>query len=138
MREGNRSGRHNKAALRLGDILKSWRKAAGLTLTEAAVKIGVSRPYLSRLERGIYAHPSMMVLARMAHELDIRIEDLYAITGQIPPTELPSLGPYLRAKHPDWPHEAIADLTNYCDFVKHKYSLSEPEVAAGRPSATSR
>lgn len=124
MREGNTSGRRNEAALRLGDILKSRREDVGLNLTEMAATVGVSRTYLSRLERGMYKHPSMMVLARIADKLEIRIEDLYAITGYIPPTDLPSFGSYLRAKHPDWPDTAIAELTILCDYVKYKYSLT--------------
>src|ERR1700733_403007 len=103
MREGNQSGHRNKVAVQLGELLKSGREAAGLTLTEAAAKAGVSRTYLSRLERGVYTHPSARLLTGMAQALDIRIEDLYAVTDQILPTDLPNLGPYLRAKHPDWP-----------------------------------
>jgi transcriptional regulator with XRE-family HTH domain len=124
MREGNQSGHRSKVAVQLGELLKSGREAAGLTLTEAAAKVGVSRTYWSRLERGEYANPTMRLLTRIARELPtIRIEDLYAVTDQIPPTDLPSLGPYLRAKYPDWPYEAITDVTKYCDFIKHRYSL---------------
>ncbi len=123
MREGNQSGRRNEAALRLGELLKSGRAAAGLTLTEAAARMGVSRTYLSRLERAEYLHPSMALLGRMAQVLNMRIEDLYAVAGQIPPTDLPSLGPYLRAMHPDWPSEAIVEVAKFCDYVEHRYSL---------------
>jgi len=123
MVQRNQSDHHDGIVLTLGDLLKSRREAAGLSLTQMAAQLGISRTYLSRLERGIYAHPSSRILNQMAKHLDIRTEDLCAITGWILPTDLPSFGPYLRAKHPDWPALVITELDDFCDFLQHKYSL---------------
>jgi transcriptional regulator with XRE-family HTH domain len=123
MGEKKLSGRRDGAAWTLGELLRSRREAAGLSITHMARQLGVSRTYLSRLERGIYMHPSSRVLVQMAKRLDIRAEDLYALTGCIPPADLPSFGPYLRAKHPNWPTLVITELDDYRDFLQHKYSL---------------
>jgi XRE family transcriptional regulator of biofilm formation len=107
----------------LGYLLRSRREAAGLSLTQMAKEFGISHTYLGRLERGEYAHPTPVILGRVAKCLQVRLEDLYALAGITLPTDLPEFGPYLRAKHPDWPTLIITELDDYCDFLKHKYSL---------------
>ena len=123
MEHVNRSGRHSAGSSPLGNLIRSKREAAGLTLTQLAAELAVSRPYLSRLERGEYAHPSSRVLAQIIKRLDISVEDAYAITGYLLPKDLPSFGPYLRAKHADWPEAALQELETFYDFLKHKYSI---------------
>jgi transcriptional regulator with XRE-family HTH domain len=123
MRSIEKSDRLNPPAGPLGELIRTKRAAAGLTLTQLAVQVGVCRPYLSRLERGEYAHPSPRVLAQLAKWLDISHEDLYAITGYMLPSDLPSFGPYLRAKHAEWPDHVLQELDSFYDFLKHKYSL---------------
>lgn len=117
------SDHREPAAAALGDFLRTRREAAGLSLTQMAAKLGISRPYLGRLENGEYEHPAPEILSRMAKSLDVHLEDLYALAGIMMPTDLPDLGPYLRAKHPDWPKLVITELSDFCDFLKHKYSL---------------
>ena len=118
------SDHHKSVASTLGDLLRSRREAAGLSLTQMAAKLGMSRPYLSRLERGEYTNPSCKMLVQLGKGLDIDTEDLYAMTGCLLPTDLPNFVPYLRAKYPDWPDLAIAELDDFHDFLRHKYSLS--------------
>jgi transcriptional regulator with XRE-family HTH domain len=103
-------------------MLRAKREAEGLTITQLASELGISRTYLSRLERGEYAHPSVKILSHMADRFDVRHEDLYALADYMRPTELPGFGPYLRAKHPDWPEVVRIELTDFYDFLKHKYS----------------
>lgn len=123
MRSDYRSDRHDAVANTLGSLLKAKREAGGLSLTQFAAQIGISRQYLSRLEHGEYAHPSARVLTRMIQRLGIHGEDLYALTGNLLPSELPSFGPYLRAKYPEWPEMARTELTQFYAFVKYKYKL---------------
>jgi|ERR1017187_7157654 transcriptional regulator with XRE-family HTH domain len=106
----------------LGNLLRDGRLAAGLSKRALAEKLAVSRPYLSRLERGEYNHPAPPILARISKCLDIRIEDLYAIVGYMVPSDLPNFEPYVRAKHPNWPDGAIRELESFYDYLKHKYS----------------
>jgi transcriptional regulator with XRE-family HTH domain len=124
MKQQESSGHHENTPTTLANLLKSRREAAGLTRKEMADKLEVSRPYLARLETGEYARPSPAVLGRMAKRLDVSPDDLYAITGYIPLTELPSFDAYLRAKHPDWPDSAIAMLDDFHDFLRYKHSLN--------------
>ena len=107
----------------LGELLRVRRKAAGLSLNQMASKLGISRPYLGRLESGQCGHPAPAKLSRMARCLDVPLEDLYALAGITLPIDLPDLCPYLRAKHPDWPELVITELNDFCDFLRHKHSL---------------
>jgi transcriptional regulator with XRE-family HTH domain len=115
---------HNEAPATFGKALRKRREEAGLSKTEMARKLNVSSPHLSRLERDEIKHPSAELLQRITKCLNIRSEDLYALTGLLIPTDLPELVPYLRAKHPDWPDFVIAELDDICDYLKYKHSLN--------------
>jgi transcriptional regulator with XRE-family HTH domain len=103
--------------------LRSKREAEGLSIPEMAEELEISRPYLTRLECGEKEHPSAVILSRIAKRLKVSASDLYALAGYMPAVELPSLAAYLRAKHPDWPKLVITEVDDYCDYLKHKYSL---------------
>ena len=49
----------------LGARLRKWRFSVGLTLADAALRIGISKGYLSRIENGV-ASPSIAVLNRIS------------------------------------------------------------------------
>lgn len=123
MKNAEVSGRRNGRTLKLADLLKREREGLGLSQGALARELGISRPYLSRLERAEYAHPSPQILARIATYLGMPLDDLYALTGCTLPTDLPAYGPYLRAKHPNWPEDVLAELEDVYEFVKKKYSL---------------
>jgi transcriptional regulator with XRE-family HTH domain len=123
MTERKPFGHHDKLPPTLADLLKSRRETAGVTLTAMAAELEISRSQLIRLESGENKHPSPALLGRMIRRLQVKPEDLYALTGCIPPTDLPGFVPYLRAIHPDWPDEAITILDELHDFLRYKYSL---------------
>ena len=66
-----------EAARRLGAALRAWRRAAGLSQTELARRLGMPRPNVARLEAGAL-FPGIPVLQRLAHvtggalRLDVR------------------------------------------------------------------
>jgi transcriptional regulator with XRE-family HTH domain len=116
------SDRHDDSAIALGSMLRARREAEGLTITQLAADLDISRSYLSRLERGEYAHPSVSIIGHIAERFDMCLEDLYALAGYMRPRELPALGPYLLAKHPEWPEVARIALVEFYESLKHKYS----------------
>lgn len=75
-----------------------------------------------RLESGENKRPSPALLSRISERLRVKPEDLYALTGYMPPTDLPNFVPYLRAIHPDWPNSAISTLDEIHDYLGYKYS----------------
>lgn len=123
MQNANRLGRHKSGNSALGRLLKARREAAGLSLTKLAAELGVTRQYLSRIERGDYEHPSFKLINQVTKQLDISLEDVYIATGYTLPKELPSFGPYVRAKHTDWPEDVVQQLESFYEFLKYKYTL---------------
>ncbi len=117
-------GRRELGVAVLGDFLRNRREADDLSVTQMAAKLGVSRPYLGRLERGQIKRPAPEILSRIAKPLNVHLEDLYALAGFILPTDLPAFGPYLHAKHPDWPPTVTTALAEYYEFLEYKYSLN--------------
>ena len=53
----------------LGARVRRWRSARGLSQAAFAALVGVSRNYVSQLERGVSTNPSLEVAQRICHEL---------------------------------------------------------------------
>ena len=102
-------------------LLRSRRQAARLTQAAMAAELGISRAQLIRLESGENKRPSPVLLGRISKHLNVKPEDLYALTGCMPSADLPSFVPYLRALHPDWPDSAITTLNEFHRFLGEKY-----------------
>lgn len=60
---------------KIGDVIKSARKKAGLTQLELSGMVGVSRAYYADVERGRYT-PSLKILSRLADILGIDLNFL--------------------------------------------------------------
>lgn len=59
-----------------GKMLRCYRDERGISLTELAEMTGVSKAYLSMLERGIQQNPSIAVVEKIASALNIHANDL--------------------------------------------------------------
>lgn len=114
---------HHSGGLVLGRLIQEHRKAAGISQAQLGRELNLSESYISRLEHGEFRTPQPGVLMALAKRFDININDLYAITGCLLSTELPSFSAYVHAKHPDWPETVIAELADYYEFLKQKHSL---------------
>ena len=67
--------------LRMGSRLRARRRELGRTLAEVAGPADVSVSYLSAVEKGTN-QPSLQVLVRIVHALDLRIADVLRAEGQ--------------------------------------------------------
>jgi putative transcriptional regulator len=61
---------------KLHNRLKEVRTARGLTQTELAERIGVSRKTVNTVENGIFVPSTLLALA-LAHELKVKVEDIF-------------------------------------------------------------
>jgi transcriptional regulator with XRE-family HTH domain len=61
---------------RIGARVRRYRRTRGLSLDQAAGLAGISKPYLSRLERGERSIDSRALLNHIASALDVSISDL--------------------------------------------------------------
>lgn len=57
------------------------REAKGLSQTQLEEKIGKETNYITRVETGRIDTPPLDVLARIAHELDVSMSDLFFFEG---------------------------------------------------------
>ena len=57
-----------------GSRVKQWRKERGLSQTQFAELIGISRNYVSQLERGISTNLSLRVARRICNELGMDLD----------------------------------------------------------------
>jgi transcriptional regulator with XRE-family HTH domain len=64
----------------LGNLIRSQRKLARLSLRDLAELTNVSNPYLSQIERGLH-EPSVRVLRSIARALNVSAETLLAQAG---------------------------------------------------------
>jgi len=66
----------------IGERIKSLREQKGYSITKLAALAGVSKSYLSYIERNVQNNPSLQVLSKLAFHLDSTIEYLL---GDEPP-----------------------------------------------------
>ena len=64
----------------LGELIRSQRRLANLSLRDLAERTNVSNPYLSQIERGL-RKPSADILQQIAKALRISAETLYIRAG---------------------------------------------------------
>lgn len=60
----------------IGERIKQLREVKGYSITKLADLAGVSKSYLSYIERNVQNNPSLQVLAKIAFHLDTNIEYL--------------------------------------------------------------
>ncbi len=75
----------------VGELIKSQREVARMSVRRLAELAGVSNPYLSQIERGL-RKPSAEILQQIAKALQISAESLYERAGFLSPTDRPRVG----------------------------------------------
>ena len=63
----------------IGKNIQEIRKRKGMTLTQLAANAGISKSYLSNIERGVNQNPSIEVLKRLALVLNVDLKTLLKI-----------------------------------------------------------
>jgi XRE family transcriptional regulator, master regulator for biofilm formation len=62
----------------VGEILKFYRDERGMTINELSHLAGISKSYISSIERGLQKNPSIQVLQKLADTLNISLSQLLA------------------------------------------------------------
>lgn len=86
-------------AQQLGAYVRDIRKAHGASIRGLAAQAGVDSGGLARLEHGNAGMPRPDTLYSIAKALEIPLADMFILAGYTMPEDLPSVGPYLRAKY---------------------------------------
>lgn len=85
-------------ARKLGAIVSRARSRKGLSLREAAAKVGISYVWLNDLESGRYSDPAPDRLARLAETLGIDPVAIDRVNHDVLANSLPDVRTYFRAK----------------------------------------
>jgi len=59
-----------------GKLLKELRRRRGFTLDSLSERTGISKSYLSLIERDIHTNPSLDILHRIAKTFEVEVEEL--------------------------------------------------------------
>jgi XRE family transcriptional regulator, master regulator for biofilm formation len=60
----------------VGEVLKHYRDERGMTINELSYSAGISKSYISSIERGLQKNPSIQVLQKLADTLNISLNQL--------------------------------------------------------------
>jgi transcriptional regulator with XRE-family HTH domain len=110
--------------VQLINLLANKRAAAGHSINEVARRADVDPGTVWRIEQGMIPTPKAESLKAIGKVLGIPSIDLFVTVGWIPGGELPSFGPYLRAKYHQLPEEAMREIETYFDTVAYTYGVS--------------
>jgi transcriptional regulator with XRE-family HTH domain len=112
----------NKQFADVGDLIKSQREVARMSVRRLADLAGVSNPYLSQIERGL-RKPSAEILQQIAKALQISAESLYERAGLLSPDDRPRVGvrEAIAADHDLTAEQRQALLNVYESFVAARH-----------------
>lgn len=66
-------GRH---LMSIGEKVRTLRVGKGLSVNEFAKQSGVSKSYISNIERGVQKNPSLIIMGKLAKTLGVSLEEL--------------------------------------------------------------
>ncbi|WGD93522.1 HTH-type transcriptional regulator SlrR [Bacillus subtilis] len=61
----------------IGRIIRLYRKSKGYSINQLAVESGVSKSYLSKIERGVHTNPSVQFLKKVSATLEVELTELF-------------------------------------------------------------
>jgi transcriptional regulator with XRE-family HTH domain len=120
----------------LGQFLQARREACRLSQRGLAKAAHVHQTTVVRLEAGAIGAPHLDKLSRIAAVLGVRGTDLLALAGYTPPTDLPSLRPYLETRYGGFLAEDIEKIEAYVGRVATRRGFALLDATpAGVPAA---
>ena len=120
----------NRPPLLIGELLRSRREAAGLSVRRLAELAGVNQANISRLETGFATRSSLASLTKLADALGADPLEFYQAAGMETDTSLPSFRPYLRAKYAHLPASKLDELTVFFDTIESEQSAKRHKPTA--------
>ncbi|MGM0902165.1 MAG: helix-turn-helix domain-containing protein [Bacillota bacterium] len=80
-----------------GKRLKELRRRKGFTLDTLSERTGISKSYLSLIERDIQTNPSLDILHRLAKTFDVQVEELVKTETEGPSVALVHSDPTVKS-----------------------------------------
>ncbi len=70
--------------MKFGDVLKEYRRAAGMTQRELADRAGLDFSYISKIENNRIPPPAADTIVQICKILNVQPDELLSLTGKIP------------------------------------------------------
>ena len=80
-----------------GGVLRERRIALNIGLVDMSERLGISAPYLSRIERGLESPPRDELIERAAAILGVQMDDLFVQARRLPPDMRENMEKVVRA-----------------------------------------
>jgi transcriptional regulator with XRE-family HTH domain len=117
-------------AKHLGSVLRTRREELNLSTTQVARASDLNQATIVRLEQGQFLNPDPDKLRAVAEALDLNLADVLTLADYPIPTELPSVGPYLRTKYRDLPADAVDQLQEQVVKMLKRHGIESNEGPA--------
>ncbi|MDD3926934.1 MAG: XRE family transcriptional regulator [bacterium] len=113
---------------KIGELIKIKRESKGMSQRQLALYAEISNTEVSRIESGIRANPSALVLKRIAKVLNISIEEIFRTAGYLPQEELPDKQePFDKTKHPEYLPVKWIPVVGHIHADKLHETIDNPE-----------
>lgn len=61
----------------IGKVIRIYRRRKGISINHLAETSGVSKSYLSKIERGVHVNPSVQFLKKISSTLEVELKELF-------------------------------------------------------------
>ncbi|MGG3571473.1 helix-turn-helix domain-containing protein [Bacillus gobiensis] len=61
----------------IGKVIRIYRRRKGISINYLAETSGVSKSYLSKIERGVHVNPSVQFLKKISSTLEVELKELF-------------------------------------------------------------
>lgn len=61
----------------IGKVIRIYRRRKGISINNLAESSGVSKSYLSKIERGVHVNPSVQFLKKISSTLEVELKELF-------------------------------------------------------------
>lgn len=92
--------------MKMGEVIRQYRKKKGLTQEELANRLGVTAPAVNKWEKG-HSHPDILLLAPIARLLDISLDTLFSFEKELTVAEINQIIRELDHKLKNQPFEDV-------------------------------
>lgn len=107
----------------LGATIRQHRQHRQLTTRALAAEAGIDMATVVRIENGNFLAPAPEKLRRLATALHVSPSELLTQAGYVSNSDLPLPKPYLRAKYPDLPPEAVEQAERYLRRLMREHGV---------------
>lgn len=109
---------------KLAEVIKSRRRELQLSGHALAVRAGLSPSTITRIEQGVFAHPTPHCLRAIAESLDMHADELFALAGGMPRAKSLPRRPRIRVTYHDVVPEAAREIHDAIYAVAKRHDIT--------------